>query len=177
MNKKYIPGVIVVEGNHDASKVSLLYDTCFVITNGYEIPEEEKDFLSHLKNDVRVIALTDNDKAGEEIRNRLNSIRENMINIRITAPENSKKKGVAECDVKDIEDALNKFVTIKDNFIDIDLYEIGLLGKENSKQAKEWLCKKLHLGKCSRDNLVKRINLLGIKIDDLKKEIANAFSR
>ena len=81
MNKKYIPGVIVVEGSHDASKVSLLYETTFVITNGYEIPEPERKFLKALKNDVQVIVLTDKDEAGKKIREELNSLRPNVINI------------------------------------------------------------------------------------------------
>ena len=177
MNKIYIPGVIVVEGKHDASKVSLIYDTCFVITNGYEIPEEEKDFLNHLKEDVQIIVLTDNDEAGEKIRERLNELRKNMINVRVTAPNNSKKKGITECDIKDIENTLDKYVNQKDNFIDFDLYELGLLGKEKSKEAKEYLCRKFHLGKCSINSLVKRLNLMGIKVEELKKEIDNAFSK
>ena len=45
MSKKYIPGVIVVEGSHDASKISNLYESVFVVTNGYEIPKEEINFL------------------------------------------------------------------------------------------------------------------------------------
>ena len=177
MNKRFIPGVIVVEGSHDVGKVSLLYESCFVITNGYDIPKEERDFITHLNKDIRVIVLTDNDEAGEKIRTNLNNLRENMINIRIEAPKESKKKGIAECDVNDIKNALDKYSIEKDNYYKINLYDLKVIGHPNSKRIKEHLCNVFHLGKCSNQNFIKRVCLLGIKEEELREEINHAFSR
>ena len=177
MNKRYIPGVIVVEGIHDVAKISLLYDGCFVVTNGYEIVKEEKDFLIHLPGDVRVIILTDDDEAGEKIRKELNEIKANAINVRIKAPQESKKKGVAECDIKDIQNSLDIYSVEQVDFVDVDLYSLGIKGRSNSSKVMEHISKTFHLGKCSYKNIVKRINLLHIKIEDIIKEIEYAFGR
>ena len=177
MNKKYIPGVIIVEGSHDVAHVSTLYESVFVITNGYEIPQKEINFLKALKEDVQIIVLTDNDKAGEEIRKRINDIRNNMINVVINAPENKKKKGIAECELKDIEKALDKYVSNKEDKDDIDLYELGLMGEKDSKIKREYIADKFNLGLCSKDNMIKRIKLLGITKEELERELHHAFSR
>ena len=79
MNKKYIPGVIIVEGSHDASKLSLLYDSIFIVTNGYEIPQKEINFIKALKEDTQIIVLTDKDEAGEKIRERIKNIKTFLI--------------------------------------------------------------------------------------------------
>jgi len=171
MNKKYIPGVIVVEGKHDASKLANLYETVFVITNGYEIPSKEISFLKALKSDTSIIVLTDKDEAGEEIRKKVNNVRPNCINIEIEAPKSSKKKGVAECDIKDIEKALDKYVVKPTKHDEYDLYELGLIGNESSKKNREIISNKFNLGLINKSNMIKRLILLNIKKEELIKEL------
>ena len=60
--------ILVVEGKEDASYLSNYIDSEIVVVNGYELSEAT---ISYLK-DKPVILLMDPDKAGEEIRNRLN---------------------------------------------------------------------------------------------------------
>ncbi len=171
MNKKYIPGVIIVEGSHDASKISLLYDSIFVITNGYEIPSQEINFIKAIKEGTQIIVLTDKDEAGQKIRNRINDIRQDVINIEIEAPQSSKKKGVAECYINDIRNALDKYTSKPDNYEEINLYNLGLVGKENSKEIRRIISNKFNLGVVNKNNMIKRLNLLGITNEELKKEI------
>ena len=177
MNKKYIPGVIVVEGHHDVSKLSNLYESVFVVTNGYDIPEREINFLKALNKDTQIIVLTDLDVAGGEIRAKLNSIIPNAINIEIEAPKSSKKKGVAECTLSDIEKALDKYVGVKKEQPQIDLYKLGIVGKENSKDIRNYLSNKFNLGLINKNNMIARLNLLGISEEELITEIKYATSR
>ena len=177
MNKKYIPGVIIVEGKHDASKLSNLYDSTFVVTNGYEIPSEEIKFLNALSDDIQVIVLTDNDEAGKEIRNRLNAVRPNVINIEITAPKSSKKKGIAECLNENIVKALDKYVKEDKDMVKFDLHKLGLIGRNNSKDIREFIKNKFSLGYVSPKTINKRLNLLKINEEKLLEEIKNANSR
>lgn len=171
MNKQYIPGVIVVEGTHDASKISSLFNTTFVITNGYEIPKEEIKFLQALPKGVQVIILTDNDEAGEIIRKRLNDIIENPINITIKAPESKKKKGVAECDIRDIKQALDNYVAEEEKNDDLDFFLLDLSGRKNAKENRNKIINKFNLGLCSTTNMKKRIKLLGINKEEIIKTI------
>ena len=171
MTKKYIPGVIIVEGVHDVSKLSNLYDFCYVITNGYDIPKHEIDFILSLSKDVPIYVLVDADEAGEKIRERINSIREDFINIRINAPEESKKKGIAECSLKDIKEALDKYTSEAPSQPNIDLYSLGLIGSEDSEELRDYICKEFNLGITKNTNLIKRINLLGITETDIREKI------
>ena len=177
MNKKFIPGVIVVEGHHDVSKLSSLYESVFVVTNGYDIPEREINFLKALNKDTQIIVLTDLDVAGGEIRAKLNSIIPNAINIEIEAPKSSKKKGVAECALIDIEKALDKYVGVKKEQLQIDLYKLGIIGQENSKEIRNYLSNKFNLGLVNKNNMIARLNLLGISEEELITEIKYATSR
>ena len=177
MNKKYIPGVIIVEGTHDVSKLSTLYESNYVVTNGYDVPEEEIKFLNALAKDTQVIVLTDKDEAGKKIRERLNGIRPNVINIEIEAPISSKKKGVAECNIKDIQNALDKYASDKDEETEYNLYELGIIGKENSKEIREIISNKFNLGLVNKNNMIKRLNLLHITPNELEKEIKYAISK
>ena len=177
MNKKYIPGVIIVEGSHDVSKISLCYDSVFVITNGYDIPEPEIRFIKTLVNNTQIIVLTDKDEAGKKIRERINEIRKDTINIEIEAPTSSKKKGVAECNIKDIEKALDKYVSNKPNERNYGLYSLGLIGKEKSKELRKKISDKFNLGLVNKNNMIKRLNLLDIDEQKLIEEIKHATSR
>lgn len=177
MNKKYIPGVIIVEGKHDVSKLSSFYESIYVITNGYEIPKEEIEFIKALKKGTQIIVLTDNDEAGKKIRSKVNEIRNDLVNIEITAPSSSKKKGVAECDNLDIQKALDKYVSNKINKEEIDLYKLGLIGKENSKELRNYIRNKFNLGNANTNNIKERLNILEIKIEELIKEINDATSK
>ena len=177
MNKKYIPGVIIVEGKHDASKISNLYHACIVITNGYDIPKEEQAFIKAVPEDAQVYILTDSDEAGESIRKRLNNIRHDAINIKINAPEYSKKKGVNECNNSDIVDALNRYST--DTYVEQDLSWINaqLYGDKNSSELRKTLFDKFKLGKPSKLSLSYRLNILGISQEEIVKEIEYAKSK
>ena len=176
MNKKYIPGIIIVEGSHDASHLSSIYNTCFVITNGYDIPQKEINFIKALKDDAQIIVLTDNDEAGYKIRERINMVRDKLIDVVVSAPINKKKKGIAECDIEDLRNALDKYSKNYDEKYDIDLYKLGLTGANDSKQLREYISNKFNLGICNKNNMVKRLHLLGITYEELEKEINNAKS-
>ena len=173
MNKKYIPGVIIVEGHHDVGHLSNLYESCYVITNGYDIPQKEIDFINALPEDTQIIVLTDNDDAGNSIRERVNKIREGMINIKVNAPQNSRKKGVAETTLKDIQNELDKYVSNKPNFNKHNLYVLGLKGSNNSSQLREKIINTFNLGICNTNTIEVRLNLLGINEEEIKKVINN----
>ena len=130
-----------------------------------------------MDNNLQVIILTDNDEAGKKIREALKEIKPNAINVEISAPQTSKKKGVAECGLKDIKDALDKYTKEPANSVSIDLYKLGLVGRENSKELRELISNKFNLGFVNKNNMVKRLNLLGIKEEQLIEEIKHATSK
>lgn len=164
--KIYLDGILVVEGKEDASYLSNYISSEIVITNGFEIPKET---ISYLKN-RKVIVLTDPDEAGIKIREKLNKLLPNSINVEIDIKKcvRNTKNGVAECDITEVLTKLKPYVVSKDDSVsDItmsDLYNLGLI---NNKELREEVCRKLNLGKCNGKTMYKRLLNNNIKLEQL----------
>ena len=52
-----------------------------------------------------------------------------------------------------------------------EYYDLGLLGKENSKEIRDKICEKMHLGHGSAKTIFNRINMLNITKEELIKII------
>ena len=91
-----------------------------------------------------------------------------------------KKVGIAETRKEDILEALENVVTFTDCLIgDVtydDLYELGFMGKNDSKNKREFVSNKFHLGWCNAKNFLKRVNMFNITKDMLKEVIDNDYS-
>lgn len=166
--KYYFDGVIVVEGKNDVSFLSSFIDSLFVVTNGYDIPIDEIDFLRNLYN-KKIIVLTDSDDAGKTIRERLKQKLDSSINVEvdITKCNKNNKHGVAECDKQEVVNQLSKFFTTKTAKSSISLNDINCLGITN-KEKRDYLSKELHLGKCNSKKLLERLSFKDINIKDIK---------
>ena len=148
--------ILVVEGKEDASYLSNYIDSEIVVVNGYELSEAT---ISYLK-DKPVILLMDPDKAGEEIRNKLNLMLKDAVNVSIDIKKCNRgtKNGVAECEIDEVLGKLSEFC--KDfaakhaDFSTADLYELGLSSDANMRK---FLCAKLNLGNCNFKTMQKRL--------------------
>ena len=172
--KKVFNGVLILEGSNDASYVSSLVDVITVITNGYEIPKEELDFLINLPKEKQIYILTDSDKAGKQIRNRLNTLLPGAVDIYVDINKCNKnnKHGVAECEKEELLNTLSKYLVDEQNKGELttkDLYLIGL----DDKNKRDYVAKQMHLGKCNNKVFLKRINYLNIDIKQIQKSLEN----
>ena len=164
--KNFLSGILVVEGKEDASYLSNYISSEIVTTNGFEIPNEK---ISYLK-DKKVILLTDPDEAGKKIRQKLNEILPNSINVEVDIKKcvRNSKNGVAECDINEILTKLKPYIVEQiDTESDIklsDLYDLGLM---NNKDLREQVCAKLKLGKCNAKIMYKRLLNNNIKLKQL----------
>lgn len=109
--KVKIDGILVVEGSGDASFLSSFIDTDIYITNGYDMPKHEIEFLKLASNNNKVIILTDSDEAGKLIRSRLHE----CLNcydavVDISKCNKNDKHGVAECDKDEVLRVLEKYI-------------------------------------------------------------------
>ena len=95
--------VIIVEGKYDKIKLQSLFDTLVVTTDGFRIykNKEKAKMLRLLAEKRGIILLTDSDKAGLRIRNKVREIvgDANIKNVfvpQIKGKEKRKDKGGAE---------------------------------------------------------------------------------
>lgn len=164
--KMFLDGILVVEGKEDASYLSNYISSEIVVLNGYDIQEST---INYLKN-KKVIILTDPDDAGLVIRNKLNTLLPNAVNVEININKCNRgtKTGVAECEIDEILTKLKSYPAIENKTSsDIQLSDLYNLGLMSDKDLREKVCAKLNLGKCNAKTLFKRLQSNNIKLEQL----------
>lgn len=167
-----IKEVIVVEGKNDTKRLKSFFECETIETNGLGLNKETIDYIKEINDKRGIILFLDPDTPGEKIRKRLNDEIPNLKNAFVLKEDarTLKKVGVEHASKEVLEEALNNLITykdIEDSLTMNDLYDLGLMGKDNSSAKRLEIAKKYHLGKCNGKTLLKRLNLLGIKKEDL----------
>lgn len=174
-----IKELIVVEGKSDLTLLKSFLDADIVITNGSAISKETLEFIKEANKKQGVIILTDPDYPGLKIRNEIENYVGKCKHVYIEKSKAIKgnKVGVAETSKEDILEALKHVITYdyeenrKDKITDYELMQLGLIGKENSSYLRELVCNYFHLGWCNAKTFLKRVNMFGLTIRDLKEVI------
>ncbi len=172
---------VIVEGKYDIIKLSNIIDTLIIKTDGFGIfkDKEKQKLLRRLAGEKGIIVLTDSDSAGFLIRNFISSSvpADKITHVYIpdlygkekrkTEASKEGKLGVEGTPEAIIIEALEKAgVTCSESenaqrrlITNIDLYEWGLMGKENSKEKRTKLLKSLALPeRMSTSSLIKILN-------------------
>ena len=157
---------IVVEGKYDKIKLKGVIDGVILCTGGFRIykDKELQSVLRTLAKKQGLAVLTDSDAAGFQIRAFLRNIcgKENIIDVyvpdlygkekRKAHPSKEGKLGVEgipeEILLKALEKAgigAEKVEQCADPITKMDLFELGLSGRECSAHLRQKLMKKLHL--------------------------------
>ncbi len=174
-----IKEAIVVEGKYDKMKLSSIFDTIIVQTNGFALFKDDKklDLIRTLAKVRGIIILTDSDAAGFVIRNYIRGCvpKDNVKHAyipQISGKEKRKDTYSKEgfLGVEGITDDIIKQAVLKATSVDkclkekgtwtvtkADLFEIGLYGKTNSKEKRDRLIKKLGLPSYLSTNALKDI--------------------
>ena len=177
-----IKEVIVVEGKSDYTFLKSFLDAEIIITNGSEISKETLEVIKKANEDMGVIVLTDPDYPGTRIRNIINAYVGDCKQAFIEKSKAIKhhKVGVAEAKKEDVLEALENVVTFTDiasgDVTYTDLYELGFIGKKDSKQKREKVCNYYHLGWCNGKSFLKRLNMFNITTEMLSEVVNNENS-
>ena len=179
--------VIVVEGKTDIDKLEKITNAILISTNGSSVPRETIEYIKELSKERKVIILTDPDYSGLRIRDILNKEIPNAYNAFVPRDKasNGKKLGVAETPVEEIVKALKdaKVFNVNKEELSIslqDLYELGLVGQNNSSYLREKVYSHFKLGYGNAKMLIKRLSSVGISKEEVKeylKEIENEDSK
>ncbi len=174
--KEKINAVIVVEGQSDVAFLETFIDAEFVITNGSEISKETIDYLKRIGQKRDIIILTDPDYPGLMIRSRLEEQLKNVKHayVRKECSIKHHKVGVAESTKEEVLEALksckNQLTSDKLNsdLTIIDLYELGLMGNQESEEKRKQASDFFSLGYYGNaKRFLKRLRSLGLTKQDL----------
>lgn len=157
---------IIVEGKYDKIKLSSIFDTVILTTDGFGVFKDKNkvELIRRLAEDKGIIVLTDSDSAGGIIRSYLKNIlsEEKIHHVflpRIEGKERRKTKASAEglLGVEGISNeiilnAFEKFLTDnqssnikKEPITTAFLMEMGLSGTADSKNRRQYLLDELGL--------------------------------
>lgn len=177
MSKTRIDALIVVEGATDKALLTSFLDADIVITNGSDVPRGTIDYLKEISLTRDIIVLTDPDSPGKRIRDILDANIPDLKHAYIPKEKCIKrhKVGVAESSKEDILEALSNLIpsstSKKGNLTYADLYELGLVGKEDSDALRKKVSQTLHLGECNGKTFLKRANALSLDKEKLENAI------
>lgn len=186
-----IKQAVIVEGKYDKITLSNIIDTLIISTNGFSIfkDREKRELIKTLSLKDGIIVMTDSDSAGRMIRSHIKQICPdgkitNVYIPQIKGKEKRKEKsskegflGVEGMSQEIIEEALKRSgVTSEktENFCKkittLDLYSLGLTGKENSSALRNAVCEYLNLPTGFRGNaFLDLINTLYDRDEFIKK--------
>ena len=163
-----IKEAIIVEGKYDKIKISSLFDTVIIKTDGFGIYKDKKtiNLIKNLADSRGVIVLTDSDNAGLMIRNHLkNVLSDKNVKHAFTPSVKGKEKrkdkpsksgflGVEGTENDAIKNAVLPLATVlgketikteKEVITRLDLYKMEVFGKDNSKIIRQKLLNHLSL--------------------------------
>ena len=167
--------IIVVEGKNDKNKLLSIYkDANIIITNGSEISNDTINLIKELSKKDNIILCLDPDSPGEKIRCKIMeevpTCKNVYANKALAISKNKKKVGIEHMKREDIISLFESVYTpnYKGSITFTELYDLGLL---DSKVKREKLCKKLNFGYCNGKQLLKRLNMYNIDIEEIRKLI------
>ena len=166
----------MVEGYHDLAKLKEIDKSLdIVITNGSEISEETLNELKKLNQERGLILLLDPDYQGERIRRIINDYvgptKHAFVRKKDAINKNKTKVGIEHVSKDLLIKSLSQFYTSSSNKNLIkrsDLYNLGLLGKQNSKQRRKQLCEDLGIGLSNGKTLLNKLNMFSISLSQIE---------
>lgn len=169
-----IKEVIVVEGINDSKRLKSFFDVETIETHGLGLSKSTINLIKEINEKRGVILFLDPDTPGEKIRKRLNSEIPNLKNAFVMKQDakTKKKVGIEHASKEVLEEALNNLLTYcdsKESISEKQFYELGLKGNKDSSELRDIVSNHFHLGKCNSKTMFKRLNMLGIRYDDIVK--------
>jgi len=176
--------IIVVEGKNDASRLKqFIPGVKTMITNGSAVSQLLLEELKELSKKNRIVLFLDPDGPGEKIRKTIASSVPNVDHVFVDRKKaisgNKKKVGIEHMSKEDIKYALGK-TKVYSNDTDISrnqLYDLDLIGKTQSKQVREYVCGRLHIGKANAKTFKNKLEMFGVTIEELESIVRDYYDR
>lgn len=174
MSKLVIKEVVVVEGEHDASRLKQFFDVETITTNGSAINEQTLQLIKNVNEKKGVIVFCDPDYPGEKIRQTIidyvGECKHAFIKKNKAVDNIKHKVGIEHADYEDLLESLKCCVSFRENDVLewVDYVSCDLVGNKSLRQK---VCDYLKISCCNSKTLFKRLNMLEINYNKLKEII------
>ena len=169
-----IKEVIVVEGANDTKRLKSFFEVDTIETHGLGLSNQTIELVKQANKKRGVILFLDPDTPGEKLRTRLNKEVPGCKNAFVLKEDarTKKKVGIEHADKQTLEEALNNLVTYSEDKVSLSLEEyndLGLSGMPDSAMKREKITKAFHIGKCNAKTMYKRLNMLGVTLEEIRE--------
>lgn len=170
--------VIVVEGRSDERAVKQAVEAEVILTSGYGITEETFRRIEFANRRTGVIVLTDPDRPGEQIRDRINERVPGCKNAYLVQAQAFRKNdvGIENASPAAIREALEKARCVVETeaagFRREDLLAHGLVGGPDAALRRERLGRILGIGYANGKQILKRLNHYAIGREEFRRAVA-----
>lgn len=168
---KKIKEIVVVEGKTDTALLKEIFDVDTIETHGLALNEQTLKLIKEASKSRGIIILTDPDFPGKKIRDQIQDVVPDCKHAFVSKKDatGKKKLGIAEAKKEAVIAALENVVSFKTDqqsltwteFLDLDI--IG------NKQKRLLIYEIFNLGYGNVKTLYKRLNMVGIKKNDVLK--------
>lgn len=171
-----IKELIVVEGKNDSARIKEAVQADTIETSGMGLSKTTLSYIKEVQKRRGIIIFTDPDIPGEKIRQRINQEIPGCKNAFLmkSQAKTTKKVGVEHASNEAIQEALKHLITYQMVIPTIsyqDFVQLGFTGQSGSRELRVRIGKRYHLGECNAKTLWKRLNLLQISLQELKREV------
>lgn len=169
--KKYIHGVVVVEGKTDTQKIQKLFDVETIETNGSAINAKTINLIKHAAKTKPIILLLDPDGPGEKIRTTILNEIDQCLNVFIKKTDmfpGSHKIGIAEAKEEVLLHAfehLISFTNTKQSLAWDEYLSLNL----NTAAQRQLITDYLGICQCNHKKLFKYLNMMNFSLKELKQ--------
>lgn len=175
-----IDQAVIVEGKYDKIKLESIIDALIIETNGFGIfkDKEKVSLIKRLAERRGILILTDSDSAGFKIRSYIKGFVDQDLIINAYIPDvlgKEKRKASSSKEGKIGVEGISREILIETldragvfnksgsgrgrEITNLDLYEFGISGRENSRERKRRLLEEFNLPeRLSTNSLVKVLN-------------------
>ena len=174
--KKKINKIVVVEGRDDTANLKRFYELDTYETGGSSIDEQDLERLKKLQQSRGIIVFSDPDFQGERIRKIIMVAVPNAQHAFLqrdeARPKGAGSLGVEHANFEALEKAFASVNTSGENPSNLtqsDLLKFGLVMQNDSKQRREYLCETLRIGYANGKQLLKRLNMFGIELEEIER--------
>jgi ribonuclease M5 len=173
--KQKINKVIVVEGRDDTANLKRFFELDTYETGGSSIDDTDLERLKKLHETRGIVVFTDPDFQGERIRKiimaAIPTAEHAFLNRDEARPKGKGSLGIEHAGFDDLERALTGLFGGRKLLTDLsvtDLMKFGLVMGADSRIRREFLCGKLHIGYANGKQLLKRLNMFGISLEQVE---------
>lgn len=178
---KKIDAVIVVEGKNDIHRLKQVIDADMICTNGLQMSKDILQTIKEISKTRQIIIFTDPDSPGNRIRHKIQQLVPSAHHLYLQPKQarTKRKVGIEHASLEDILEAFNYISEGKpeENTLSWQEYlQLGLTGREDSKERRNVLAEKLHIGQANAKTFYNRLNMIHVKFEDLERMIEDGQS-